>query len=200
MQIKNVVLFCLLLAILLAVSGCLNAEIETKVNKDFSGTRSVHLEMAPLVYNYMKDEISKDSFESNTEIGLVKYEMTTDDDNIVLDIIYEVNDFNRLDTIEVYKNEETLIFKDKVFEKASSRKAKMDDMSIEYILEMPGEIIDSNADYVDGKTAVWNNYLPGTIYAESKVPTIPGFSIVSSLIAGILVFVLVTRQRKNQEI
>ena len=197
MQIKNVVLFCLLLAILLAVSGCLNAEIETKVNKDLSGNRLLHLEMTPLVYNYMKDGISKDAFESNTRIELVKYEKTTDDGNIVLDIIYEVDDFNELNKVKVYKNEENLIFEDKIFEEAYTRKAKMDDVSIEYILEMPGEIVDSNADYVDGKTAVWKNYLPSTIYAESKVPTIPGFSIVSSFITGILVFVLVTRQRKN---
>lgn len=60
--------------------------------------------------------------------------------------------------------------------------------AIRYSLEMPGKIIESNANIVKGNKAI-------TIYAVSEIPTIPGFDILSALIAGGLTLVFKNKFR-----
>ena len=186
----KLIVLILLLITMVAFSGCISGEINTKVNKDFSGTRSVHLEMTQLAYNYMKESLSMDNFEDSPGIKLAKYEKSTEDGNIILDIVFKVDDMNDLETVKVYKNDKTLIFEDTLFGKVGTDKANDVGISLDYTLEMPGEIIDSNADYADGKKVVWSSYYPTTIRAESKVPAIPGFSVVSLFIVGLLLAVV----------
>jgi hypothetical protein len=65
---------------------------------------------------------------------------------------------------------------------------------VDYYLEMPGEITDSNADEVDGNTAEWHAtgpdaYTNTRIYAESDKPTMlsaPGFGAIPAVLALLL--------------
>ncbi|MCC4772005.1 hypothetical protein FXV91_18100 [Methanosarcina sp. DH2] len=57
-------------------------------------------------------------------------------------------------------------------------------IKIHYYLEMPNEIIDSNADFIDGNKAEWhmvNSNSIRDIYAKCEVPLLPGISLFSSL-------------------
>ncbi len=67
--------------------------------------------------------------------------------------------------------------------------------AIRYSLEMPGKIIESNANIVKGNKATWYITKPITIYAVSEIPTIPGFDILSALIAGGLTLVFKNKFR-----
>ncbi|WP_445475410.1 PGF-CTERM sorting domain-containing protein [Methanococcoides methylutens] len=59
-------------------------------------------------------------------------------------------------------------------------------IDVHYYLEMPGEIVESNANVVDGNKAEWHmvgGIQPEDIYAKSELPSIPGFGIISSILA-----------------
>lgn len=59
---------------------------------------------------------------------------------------------------------------------------------------MPREIVDSNADEVEGNKAVWYN--PNTkIYAKSKVPLIPGFGVVIGIVSMVLASALLLKKK-----
>ena len=80
--------------------------------------------------------------------------------------------------------------------------ALLSGVSLHYYLEMPGKIVDTNANTVNGNKAEW--HLTGTdvftteIYAKSEVPALalPGFSALAAL-AG-LACALVCLYRKNR--
>ena len=62
-------------------------------------------------------------------------------------------------------------------------------ITLDYYLTMPGKIVDSNANVVNGNKAEW--HLSGKdlsnmkIYAKSEVPATPGFGAILA-IAGIM--------------
>jgi hypothetical protein len=59
-------------------------------------------------------------------------------------------------------------------------------IDVHYYLEMPGEIVESNANVVDGNKAEWHmvgNTQPEDIYAKCELPSMPGFGILSSVLA-----------------
>lgn len=66
--------------------------------------------------------------------------------------------------------------------------------ALHYYLEMPGKIVETNANTIEDNKAEW--HLTGAdafntrIYAKSEIPAIPGFEIffgLFALIAGVVV-------------
>ena len=76
--------------------------------------------------------------------------------------------------------------------------ADVESFETHYYLEMPGKIIESNADVVNGKKAEWHT-LDGAgsklnVYAKSEIPATPGFGFFCTTIM-LLIAVFGVRKR-----
>jgi len=78
--------------------------------------------------------------------------------------------------------------------------AILNSVSFHYYLEMPGKIIESNADKVDNNKAEWhlqgNRAFSKPIYAVSELPafSIPGFDIILAFFGIIFSLILINRK------
>lgn len=192
-----------LLVLSIALSGCLNAEFNTKLNKDFSGTKTVHLEMAPIVYSAMESNLSRESIIQIPGAELVSYKKDIKDNKIILDIVVNYKDLRNNKNIKISEQDKVLRYEDSSFEKLGELGEESNMMagsvSIKYTLEMPYKIEKSNADTLEGNKAIWVivGLTSKTLYAESKVPAIPGFTAISFLIASLIVVIILRRQNKR---
>ncbi|AKB28078.1 hypothetical protein MSSIT_1359 [Methanosarcina siciliae T4/M] len=100
-----------------------------------------------------------------------------------------------------------LIYKDPIGDLASDYENDEEDLfgmneamdsaiKIHYYLEMPNEIIDSNADFIDGNKAEWHMVNANSIrdiYAKCEVPLLPGISLFSILCIFFIIATLMKR-------
>jgi len=103
--------------------------------------------------------------------------------------------------IKISKEGNYLIFRDLSFksnESSNMSKAFLGTLRLDYYLEMPGKIVDSNANVVRENKAEW--HLTGTdalnteIYAKSEVPSIPGMELAIGIL-GLSIGLLAFRKR-----
>jgi hypothetical protein len=191
-----------LLIFLISISGCLNADLNTKLNKDFSGTKTIHLEMAPIIYSAMEDNLSKESLNQIPGAQVISYKKDMKDNKVILDFVVEYKDLRNVGKLKISEQDKVLRYEDSTFEKLEEVGKESEMMagavSIKYTLEMPYKIEKSNADTIDGNKATWVivGLKSKTLYAESNVPAIPGFTGVSLLIAGLIVVIIFRKQNK----
>lgn len=191
-----------LLIFLISISGCLNADLNTKLNKDFSGTKTIHLEMAPIIYSAMEDNLSKESLNQIPGAQVISYKKDMKDNKVILDFVVEYKDLRNVGKLKISEQDKVLRYEDSTFEKLEEVGKESEMMagavSIKYTLEMPYKIEKSNADTIDGNKATWVivGLKSKTLYAESNVPAIPGFTGVSLLIAGLIIVIIFRNQNK----
>lgn len=196
-------LIVVLLILSVALSGCLNAEFNTKLNKDFSGTKTVHLEMAPIVYSAMESNLSRESIIQTPGAELVSYKKDIKDNKIILDVVVNYKDLRNNKNIKISEQDKVLRYEDSSFEKLGELGKEPGMMagaiSIKYTLEMPYKIESSNADTIEENKATWVivGLTSKTIYAESKIPAIPGFTVINFFIASLIVVIILRKQNKR---
>ncbi len=180
--------------VVLAVSGCLNAELNTKINKDFSGTRTMHLEIARMLYPYLENNLSRESISSVNGATLVSYKKDIKNDKVILDIVVNYKDLRSEKDIRISEHDGILRYEDFTFESIGKTEATSMSgaVSINYSVEMPYKIENSNADNIEGYKATWIMAGPTykTLYAESKIPVIPGFILTEFTAAGLLLLII----------
>ncbi|MBN2109617.1 MAG: hypothetical protein JW705_00820 [Methanosarcinaceae archaeon] len=69
-------------------------------------------------------------------------------------------------------------------------------IKVHYYLEMPGKIVDSNANTVDGNKAEWHMLDMSSakaVYAKSEKPMLPGFGIAGTLLSLLVTLYLIRR-------
>jgi hypothetical protein len=158
--------------------------------------------MAPIIYSAMEANLSRESLVQTTGSELVSYKKDMKDNKVILDFVVNYKDLRNINNIKISKTDNILRFEDSTFEKLGEVGAgsKMMDgaISIKYTLEMPYKIENSNADNIEENKASWIivSLTSKTIYAESKVPAIPGFTAISLLIAGLIVVIILRKQNK----
>lgn len=78
--------------------------------------------------------------------------------------------------------------------------AVLSGITLSYYLEMPGKIVDSNANVVKGNKAEWHfngKTMSGQkLYAKSEIPATPGFGMIPAL-SGILIGCLIMAGRRK---
>lgn len=180
--------------LVLAASGCLNAELNTKVNKDLSGTRTMHLEIAQVLYPYLELNLSRETISSVDGATLVSYKKDIKDNKVILDIVVNYKDLRSEKGIRISEQDGILRYEDFTFESVSKTEARSTagSVSINYSVEMPYKIDNSNADNIEGNKATW--IMAGqtykTLYAESKISGIPGFTLIELMAAGLLLLII----------
>ncbi len=180
--------------LVLAVSGCLNAELNTRINKDLSGTRTMHLEIAQMLYPYLEYNLSRETISSVNGATLVSYKKDIKNDKVILDIVVDYKDLRSEKGIRISEKDGILRYEDFTFESVGKTEARSisGTVSINYSVEMPYKIENSNADNIEGNKATWIMAGPTykTLYAESKIPAIPGFTMIEVMSAGLLLVIL----------
>ena len=96
--------------------------------------------------------------------------------------------------IVVEKENGNIIYKDYTFDNKNVSSVLIMGGAIHYSLEMPGKIIESNANIVKGNKAEWYITHPMVIYAVSEVPSF-GFEAIIAVIviAAVIITVIVVR-------
>jgi len=193
--VRIIVLALVVLAVVL--SGCLDAQLSTKVNRDFSGTRTMHLEMSPVLYTALESNLSRESFSSVNGADLVSYKKDIKDNKVILDITANYKDLRNVNNVRISEHDKILRYEDSTFESLGRTEAisMTGTISIKYTVEMPYKIEDSNADMVEDNKATWVivGLTDKTLYAESKVPAIPGFTLLG-VILMLLIAIKIARK------
>ncbi len=212
---KSKILLSSLLVIAIVLSGCATITVDTKVRKDGSIERTrMVVNTSSLVYGFLVESAKKKGYSSLRESFMasvgedmkdkVSYNEVWHGDQV--SIIIEAVDYvpKEGEKLTIKKENGYLIYQDLTFlsDKAAPSdefsKAIMGTFSLHYYLEMPGKIVDSNANVVKENKAEW--HLVGTdafnakIYAKSEIPALPGFELPLALLAVILVLIVSGKQ------
>lgn len=195
--------------ILIALGGCLNMTIEVDVNAD--GTideMDVTMEMDEMVYNALEEEAAEEgyadveSYLTDDELdsdedgwGAVSYNEQHEDDEVIISMTAEDGDPDELDDIDISVDDDEITFLDRDgFEEMDDGDDEFDDfmgqITFEYIVNMPGEVTDTNGELGDDNTTVrWtmtqheNEEQFEATSQRDDDDGLPGFGFVAALIA-----------------
>lgn len=198
---KNFCLIALLLLFFALIAGCATLTLNVKVNSDETISQYyATVETTSMVYNLIGGQIK-----SNIDTDLFDYDEKWTGDKVTITmkakrslVSTDLNELKiqRIDNI-MYYEDTRLVDPDMSTNEYSS--AMLNSFVVNYNLEMPGKIIDSNADKVKDNKAEW--HLTGEkafntrIYAKSEIPaSIPGFGVVMALFGLIFGFIVVKKR------
>lgn len=195
---------------LLALSGCAQLAVHSTVTAD--GTIEeyrMEINTSRTVYGLLESSAQENGYDSvrasfladlnESRAEQVSYDEAFDGDRVRMTITITDYDPTANDNISVTRTDGKLVYEDRTFyneswepsdaESGGLGESVLAGLAVDYYLTMPGEITDSNADEVDGKTAEWHAtgadaFQSTRVYAESDVPTgasLPGFGVVAAV-------------------
>lgn len=174
-------LSCLILIFSIFISGCVTLTYDTKVDRNGEiAEHTMIIETSSYVYSLMNEE-AKISEIVASEGGEYSEVWDGDDVQMIISGIVPPNIYTENDG-------EYLIYRHTITDNFTSDHSDYGAAAIDvhYYLEMPGDIVDSNANAVDGNKAEWHmvgNTQPEDIYAKCELPSIPGFGLFGSVLA-----------------
>ncbi len=213
----SAVLVVIALSVLLLSSGCVQTAIHSRVQPD--GTVSdyrVTLNTSSAVYRLLAQSATEEGYSSLREMfsdpGYYRKDgegsdLFGGDTNFEYDEVWS-GDSVRLvfknqapmkpdaeSGLRIYRDGEYLVYRHAMNAPSQQAESEYSGMAssmfpLDYYLEMPGTIVDSNANTIQGNTAEWHTALGGPgvteIYAKSELPpSLPGFTCIQG-IAGVL--------------
>lgn len=210
---KTIALVCIALLGLILVSGCF--KMDTQASADADGTLSAYsleLTTSSQGYGLIKKCAKEDGYtdvkeyvEAETRFGDISYEESWNGDSVTLTILENEPMTSEATAVTITEEDGCMVYRDTRF---SGTGEQMDLFSklvsavvlggcaLHYSLEMPEEIVESNADTVSGKRAEWHlngfEIFETTIYAKSgtmparhtedvSTPSLPGFGALLAL-------------------
>lgn len=210
------------LAFLVLLAGCATMSVSSAVGADGTiETYQLQINTSTTVYGFLSEGVKEDGYDSLRESFLsevdeeryesVDYDEEFDGDEVSITITFEGFEPGPDDPMNVTVTDDRIVYEDRVFVNQSANtsgemnSAFTSGLTVHYYLEMPGEIVDSNANEVDGNTAEWHETGPDAfthnrIYAESERPTSipgvgqPGLGIGAALLALFVGLVVLGRQ------
>lgn len=204
-QKKTIALVCLSLLGLILVSGCFTMDVHATAHED--GTVSdyrIEFTTSSFMYGLMTESAKENGYanfreyvEAEATFGDISYDEAWEDDIVTLTVQCNnpiIPDAQKWVVTEeegylIYKDLRLLGGADEIDTSNEFSEAMLSSCTLHYSLEMPGEIVESNANTFKGKSAEW--HLTGSdifeipIYAKSEIPTpsIPGFGALLALLA-----------------
>lgn len=156
-------------------------------------------------YEDLEEMFTEGQFNSSAAESVEYNEQIGGNDATMSIQITELN-VSQSDSISIEEEDGQLIYRDETFrdeEVDSSDTQTSEALVLEYELEMPSEITETNADEVDGNIASWRRtgedaYRGFTVEAESATPSsnpVPGFGVAATTVA-LMIAVLVGARRK----
>lgn len=206
---------------LVLLAGCAQLTVHSTVEADGSiAEYRVEVNTSRMVYGFLEQSAEREGYDSvresfmadmnTSEVGEVTYDEEFDGDRVTMTITATEFEPPEGGPIEISEDDEgRLVYEDRSFANATGG-TEMDEASaamasglaVDYYLTMPGEIVETNADEVDGNTAEWHAtgadaFTDTRVYAVSEPSTatpLDGFGAAVGVIA-LVVVVLVGLRR-----
>lgn len=200
--------------LLAGLSGCATISVTADVGgADTIDRYEMNISTSTTVYGFLDQAAQEDGYDdvgemitSNASIPEENFEYSEEIDGQEAMMRVEISDVDvgSMPAISIEETDGQLVYEDTAFYNASAAGAEPDSeigsemMSgfvLEYTLEMPGEITESNADEVEGNTATWtrtggdafdNTSIEATSEASSSVLS-PGFGVIPAIVALLLI-------------
>ncbi len=207
--------FCLLLLLFVLMTGCVDIELKTTVHPDGSGTQTWRFTTTALLASQLKKQVQNDPFFSRNKTRFVD-EFKEGDYILVADV-----DFRSVDLLQDKYREIHLDKKGffrSTYTYSETWKQNLDGngiiarnagglvpVTLKIAIEMPGRIIDSNAQSIDGQVAKWNLQLNDLIQTKTFrvvsrrwnfVLLIPALLVFAGLMAALILFLVLGSSRK----
>ncbi len=198
-------LWVVLLAVFAAsICGCVTITVHSKVDK--SGNIAEY-NMTVVMPNFIGKKANMTNPKIDTTVKklrqsgatVVEKTYTTNSSIVtVVDIknlnLHKLNNSSKF-RIRVVKEGNYIVYYDYTFTKNNTSSTPNEMLSsmikVNYYLEMPGKIVDSNADKVKGNKAEWHFSTRKTpIYAKCEIPKSPGFEVFGAILAIALIAIL----------
>ncbi|MCS3923915.1 hypothetical protein [Methanosalsum natronophilum] len=189
---SKIVLLLLVISTVIFLSGCIDMTIDSKVGRDGNLNHyNIKLEMDSMTYHLINEDGTFQELKEDVEQMGGTYRETWGQGTVT--VISEFDNVNP-EVIGVTSRIEDgyMVYENRL---ANDISQTAPGFTVTYYLEMPGTIIETNADLVSENNAQWNIAGPrqlDTIYAKSEIPTMPmpGASVLM-LIIGIFGLVLI---------
>ena len=192
--------------LLIALSGCATVSVNAEVGDANTVDRyELNITTSTTVYTILESSAQEDGYENleeaftddefdATAAESFEYNEEIDGNDATISLLISGLNVSQSDTISIEEEDGELVYRDDIFldeEFDPAETQTTEGLVIEYELEMPGEITDSNADEVDGNTATWSRsgedaYRGFVAEAQSPPPTdnpVPGFGVSAAAIA-----------------
>jgi hypothetical protein len=213
---KIPIILIILLVAVTFLAGCISISVYTRVDADgMIDQYRQEVTTNAYVYSLLETSANQSGYssveeywkEEGTASGDIPLTYREDWDNDNVTMVFEsVEPFSpdRLEDVTITKTDGYLVFEQKSEAAVSDENltAGLEEVfEISYYLEMPGPIVESNADLVEENNAEWHYNTSGYegyhMYAKSELPTsIPGFGMICAIAAGLIACALITRKRK----
>lgn len=204
------------------IAGCLTMDVHVKVNPDASvGSYTLTMNMTSAAYSLLTQSAHASGYQNLREqlsaegagSGAMKYSEQWGPDSVTVTLeadgpIGSVNQsgwsITKSDNFMVY--EDSRLVSGRVHDAAAGEDrystAMISALTVHYYLEMPGKIVESNANTITDNKAEWHlsglDAFSTKIYARSEVPllpSIPGFAGTSAILGVLAVAAIVLRRR-----
>ncbi|MFW6186298.1 MAG: hypothetical protein ACOC5C_06410 [Halobacteriota archaeon] len=206
----------LIIVVAIVVSGCMTVSIHSKVNKDgdIDNYRMV-INTSSMVYSILSEQAKeegyaslRESFMSNVSEemeGKVTYDEEWSGDSVSI-IVESKGQPLEGGKLSIYKEGDYLVYDDSTFSSEDGQeelneygKQMLSGFALHYYLEMPGKIVEANANTIEDNKAEWHltgaDAFDARIYAKSEIPTIPGFEVLMGLFALMIGLVVIGARR-----
>ncbi len=198
---RNLVLITLIIfATGALLSGCISINVESKVGRDCKiEYYKISMNMTSYVYDLLQRDAAKkgysslrESFYSNISPEYKSHFSYNEiwHGNYVSIIITARDIPPDGKNIVVEKENGNVIYKDYTFDNKNVSSILIMGGAIHYSLEMPGKIIDSNANIVKGNKAEWYITQPVVVYAVSEIPSLGFEAIITVLVIAVVIITI----------
>ncbi len=208
-------------AALVVIAGCINYEQTTKLNLDGSGTAEIHywaeensvsfLSSGPLYFDEAK--IKEQYKGTGITAKDIKMEMKEADSTRHVNVTVEFKNIQELSKTEAFKgiaitwaeSEGNMKFEQKMEPRENSSSMGMDQYTITYVYDMPGEVVSSNATKVEGSKLTWTYKLSDlskeVILSASvkKGGMMSNTLIIVIIVAGVVILIVVIVVMKKKK-
>lgn len=186
---KKNVLLSLSVVLLLLLAGCAQVSVNSTVTADqMIEEYRMDVETSRTVYEFLKNSAEEEGYDSigdsllsdidRSRVGEVTYDEEFDDDSVTMTITMKDFSPSASGNISVTEEDGLIVYEDLTFVEEDTQSDMeyniTSDLAVDYTLTMPGKIVESNADSVDGNTAEWHAtgsdaFSDTRIYAKSEI-------------------------------
>lgn len=198
------------LVLLIGLSGCATIEVTAEVGDANTLDRyEMNISTSTTVYGILNSQAQEEGYDDlgdqirgGRDIDSENFEYNEDIDGDEVNINMEITDppVENSSAISIEEQDGELVYTDTTFlnetAQSSASSSEYDSeilsgLTLEYTLEMPGEITNATTDDIDGNTATWTNtgenaWTDTQIQAQSETGSplsVPGFGVPAATIA-----------------
>jgi hypothetical protein len=212
---------CIVLSLsTILLAGCLNYEQHVVLSEDASGSLTVHYSIAENVLSWMdggnlsftEESVREQYTGEGVDIRSIRITTEAEDSTRHVRVELEFSDIAKLSALRGFRNNDYRWLREgdvyryihAIAASSSSGDPSLDAFTLRYRCEFPGDIVESNADSLDGRAALWtftlaelnsDQEMTALVHVESGGDVIWVLGVIGSVAALVLLIALLRRKR-----